>query len=166
MTRPPAFRPLLSLWPVMAAAGFLLAAALAPVPSAHADDAPATLDLSAYRGKVVYLDFWASWCQPCKQSFPFMEQLKATYGDQGLVIIAVNVDHSPAKAKAFQAAMGSDLPVVYDTSGDLAAHFRVTDMPTSILIGRDGKTRYLHNGFHPEQTMTYASQVAELIHEH
>lgn len=158
-------RPFRNLWPVIAAAGFLLAAAVTAGPPADANPAPASLDLSAYRGKVVYLDFWASWCQPCKESFPFMEQLKQTYGDQGLVIIAVNVDHSTAKAKAFLQAMNSDLPIVYDTTGDLAAHYRVTDMPTSILIGRDGKMRYLHNGFHPEQTMTYGSQVAELIHE-
>jgi len=124
------------------------------------------LDLSAYKGKVVYLDFWASWCQPCKASFPYMEQLKQLYGSQGLVIIAVNVDHAQPRAQAFLQAMNSDLPVVYDPKGELAARFKVKDMPTSILIGRDGTTRYVHNGFFTEQTAIYGSQVAELIHEH
>ena len=124
-----------------------------------------TLDLGAYKGKVVYLDFWASWCHPCEQSFPYMEQLKQRYGDD-LVVIAVNVDHSRDRADAFLNRMHSDLNVVYDPDGQLAAHYDVKDMPTSMLIGRDGKVRYVHKGFFAEQMSGYNAQVAELVHAH
>jgi len=128
--------------------------------TAHA--APA-VDLAAYKGKVVYLDFWASWCHPCEQSFPYMEDLKRRYGDD-LVIVAVNVDHSRDRADAFLDRLHSDLAVVYDPKGDLAGRFGVRDMPTSLLIGRDGKVRYVHKGFFPEQVTEYNAQLAEMIH--
>jgi len=123
------------------------------------------LDLSAYKGKVVYLDFWASWCQPCKASFPYMEKLKHMYGDKGFVVIAVNVDHAQPRAQAFLQAMNSDLDVVYDPKGELPAKYAVKDMPTSFLIDRTGQIRYTHNGFYPEQTPQYDAQVSELLHE-
>jgi thiol-disulfide isomerase/thioredoxin len=126
---------------------------------------PAKLDLSAYKGKVVYLDFWASWCGPCKASFPYMERLKSAYGGDGLVIIAVNVDHSQAKAANFLSAQGSDLTVVYDPKGEIATAYHVKDMPTSVLIDRDGKVRYVHKGFFPDQTAEYGRQVEVLLHE-
>ena len=122
------------------------------------------LDLAAYKGKVVYLDFWASWCHPCEESFPYMEEAKRLYGPQGLEIIAVNVDHSRARADAFLKKQKSDLNIVYDPKGALATRFEVKDMPTSILIGRDGTVRYVHQGFFPEKTAEYDSHISELLH--
>lgn len=141
----------------------LIGSVLIGLSPAHA--APAKLDLSAYKGKVVYLDFWASWCGPCKASFPYMERLKAAYGRDGLIIIAVNVDHSQAKAENFLSAQDSDLAVVYDPKGEIATAYHVKDMPTSVLIDRDGKVRYIHKGFFPDQTTEYGRQVEALLHE-
>jgi len=141
-----------------------LAIGLALGAAAGAQAAPA-VDLGAYRGKVVYLDFWASWCHPCEQSFPYMEALKQRYG-KDLVILAVNVDHNRDRADAFLDRMHSDLDVVYDPKGDLASRFGVKDMPTSILIGRDGQVRYVHKGFFPEETSEYNAQLAEIVYAH
>lgn len=139
----------------------LVTLALAPAARAEASD----LDLSAYKGKVVYLDFWASWCAPCKQSFPFMRQLAETYPSRDLAIIAVNLDHSKKRAEAFIDQQGANFPVIYDPKGKLAERFKVRDMPTSILIGRDGKVRYVHQGFFPAKEGDYLSQVSQLVHD-
>ncbi|ESQ85234.1 hypothetical protein AEAC466_05855 [Asticcacaulis sp. AC466] len=129
----------------------------------HAADGQ--IDLSAYKGKVVYLDFWASWCGPCKNSFPYMENLKAAHAGDDLVIITVNLDHSRQKADAFLKSLNSDLNVVYDPKGSLASTYRIKDMPTSLLIGRDGRVRYVHNGFFPAQTAEYRAQIESLLRE-
>ena len=123
------------------------------------------IDLSAYKGKVVYLDFWASWCGPCKLSFPFMEQLGYSNRSRDLVVIAVNVDHDRAKAEAFLQQNPNSLNVVYDPRGKIASQYHVEDMPTSVLIGRDGRVRYVHKGFFPAQTASYQSHVRELLNE-
>ena len=132
---------------------------------ARAAGAPDGLNLDAYRGKVVYLDFWASWCAPCKLSFPYMEQMTAIYPHNKFVVIAVNVDHSREKADAFISNIGSKLPVVYDPKGLLAGRYQINEMPTSILIGRDGRVRYVHKGFFPEQMVAYEAHISELLNE-
>ena len=124
----------------------------------------AGLDISPYRGKVVYLDFWASWCGPCKLSFPFMEQLKQVHL-RDLAIIAVNLDRERERAEAFLASMNSTLQVVYDPRGDIARSFKVKDMPTSVLIGRDSRVREVHPGFFIGRTDSYSAKVQELINE-
>jgi thiol-disulfide isomerase/thioredoxin len=124
-----------------------------------------SLDLSKYKGKVVYLDFWASWCGPCKISFPYMERMTAVYRSEPFVVIAVNVDHSREKADAFLEQIGADIPVVYDPRGTIAAKFKITEMPTSILIGRDGRVRYVHQGFFQDKTSLYADHISELLNE-
>lgn len=123
-------------------------------------------DLAAYRGKVVYLDFWASWCGPCKLSFPFMAALQRHYGTSGLVILTVNVDHDRAAGERFMHENGGALPVVYDTAGALASRYRVATMPTTVLIGRDGRERMVHRGFFPTKADTYESDVIALLHDH
>lgn len=125
----------------------------------------ANFNLDAYRGKVVYLDFWASWCGPCKLSFPFMDNLPYTFPGKDLVVIAVNVDHSRKKAEAFLRQVGTEVPVIYDPKGILATRFHVKDMPTTFLIGRDGKVRYVHEGFYQGKEPEYVSHVAELLNE-
>jgi cytochrome c biogenesis protein CcmG, thiol:disulfide interchange protein DsbE len=103
--------------------------------------------LDAYRGKVVYLDFWASWCGPCKQSFPFMNSLQSRYADKGLVIVAVNVDTAREDAQRFLKQVPADFKVAYDPKGDVAKEYAIKGMPSSFLIGRDGKVLSAHTGF-------------------
>jgi cytochrome c biogenesis protein CcmG/thiol:disulfide interchange protein DsbE len=124
------------------------------------------LNLAAYKGKVVYLDFWASWCGPCKLSFPYMETLTEIYRPKGLVVLAVNVDHSPELAKQFLSQYGNHPNVVYDSNGIISKSMKIQEMPTSILIGKDGRIRYTNKGFFLEKTRIYESEILELLNEH
>jgi cytochrome c biogenesis protein CcmG, thiol:disulfide interchange protein DsbE len=121
------------------------------------------LDLSAYRGKVIYLDFWASWCTPCRLSFPWMNDLQQSYANDGLVVIAVNVDHDRALADAFLRSNSPGFKVVYDPDGNIAGKYDFKDMPTSVLIGRDGRVHYTHDGFFPDKEWTYVADVLSLL---
>jgi thiol-disulfide isomerase/thioredoxin len=103
--------------------------------------------LDAYRGKVVYLDFWASWCGPCKQSFPWMNAIQSKYADKGLVIVAVNVDNSRDDALRFLKQVPAQFKIAYDPKGEVAQQYAIKGMPSSFLIGRDGKVLSLHTGF-------------------
>lgn len=134
----------------------------AGLPASVAKAAPA-LDLSAYKGKVVYLDFWASWCNPCRQSFPWMNDLEATYGKEGLVVIAVNVDHDHGLAEDFLQDNSANFKVVFDPDGQVAGKYDIRDMPTSVLIGRDGKVHDVHNGFYLNKEDEYREHIQKLL---
>ncbi len=117
-----------------------LAQAAAPAPAGP-------LDLSAHRGRVVVVDFWASWCKPCRQSIPWLNSLKAKYGASGLTIIGVNVDAERGDADRFLRDVPIDFEVVFDPDGNIARQFKVQAMPTSYLIDRAGRITETHLGF-------------------
>lgn len=123
------------------------------------------LDLAPYKGKVVYLDFWASWCGPCRISFPWMGEMQSRLGGDGLVVIAVNVDREKARADDFLKRNAAPFKIVYDPAGALASRYAIKGMPTSVLIGRDGKIRYVHTGFLEKQENAYRAHIAELLNE-
>jgi len=131
------------------------------MPSARAEG----LDLSAYKGKVVYLDFWASWCNPCRLSFPWMNEIQEMDGKKGLVVIGVNVDHDRDLADEFLQANNAKFKVVYDPNGNIASEYNFKDMPTSVLIGRDGKVRIVHNGFYSNREGSYDADINTLLNE-
>jgi cytochrome c biogenesis protein CcmG/thiol:disulfide interchange protein DsbE len=134
-------------------------AALVPVHAAS------SLDLTSHRGRVVYLDFWASWCAPCRQSFPWMETLKRSYGDQGLEVIAVNLDTDRADADKFLKQFHPTFDVRFDPKGELAELYKVHGMPSSVLIDRHGVTRFTHVGFRPIDAAIYEAQLRGLLAE-
>ncbi len=105
------------------------------------------------RGQVVLLDFWASWCAPCKASFPEMEKLHKQYSPRGLTILAVNVDEQRENMERFLKLMQVSFPIVRDAHQKLVAAADVQTMPTSFVIDRSGKVRYIHDGFRGEQTV-------------
>ena len=123
------------------------------------------LDLSAYKGKVVYLDFWASWCNPCRLSFPWMNEIQEMDGHKGFVVIGVNVDHDRDLADEFLQANNAKFKIVYDPNGNIASEYNFKDMPTSVLIGRDGKVRIVHNGFYPNREASYDADINTLLNE-
>jgi cytochrome c biogenesis protein CcmG/thiol:disulfide interchange protein DsbE len=127
--------------------------------------AASPFDISTFRGRVVYLDFWASWCGPCRQSFPWMQTLKNTYEDQGLTIVAVNLDADRVDAEKFLNQFKPTFDVRYDPDGKLAEVYKVKSMPSSVLIDRHGVTRFTHMGFRPVDGAVYEAQLRELLAE-
>jgi thiol-disulfide isomerase/thioredoxin len=133
----------------------LTSTALARTESPRAATAPA-IDLPTVdgrikpadlAGKLVYVDFWASWCGPCQASFPWLKAMHEQYAAKGLVIVAVNVDKDRSDANRFVAKFGPPFVVAYDPAGTTADAFRVDGMPESFLIGPDGTIVYSHRGF-------------------
>jgi cytochrome c biogenesis protein CcmG/thiol:disulfide interchange protein DsbE len=109
--------------------------------------ADAVLDLAPFHGQVVYVDFWASWCAPCLESFPWMNHIQEEFGRNGLVVIAVNVDHEHADAERFLEQHRADFRVVFDPQGLAPERLGVRVMPTSLLVDRTGEVRLRHEGF-------------------
>ena len=114
--------------------------------------------LPATSGKVVLVDFWASWCAPCKASFPAYARLQAEYAPRGLVIVAVSVDENPAACAAFVKRFRPPFAVRRDPGQHLARLVDVPAMPTCFLLGRDGRVRFVHQGFHGDDTERELSQ--------
>lgn len=125
------------------AAAWLLCLIAATVASA---DTP-LLDLPAHKGKVVVVDFWASWCVPCRRSMPWLNEMQAKYGPQGLLVIGVNVDAQKTDAEHFLAETPVKFQIVYDSDGKLPKELGVKGMPSSFIFDRDGKLMATHIGF-------------------
>jgi thiol-disulfide isomerase/thioredoxin len=116
-----------------------------------------------YRGKVVIVDFWASWCLPCAKSFPVLDELQKKYGNQ-LVVVAVNVDEKAANMQDFLKKHEVSFDVVRDAGQKLVATVEPETMPTSFVLDGTGRVRYLHNGFHGESTRReYISEIDSLL---
>lgn len=105
------------------------------------------MTLATWRGQWVYVDFWASWCGPCKQSFPWMNEMHAKYGPRGLKIIAVNVDARASDGERFLTASPAKFSVAYDSKGETPKRYEVKAMPTSYLIDPTGRITLIHAGF-------------------
>jgi thiol-disulfide isomerase/thioredoxin len=131
-------------------------------PVARAGELP---DLDAYRGQVVLVDFWASWCVPCRRSFPWMNEMHDKYADDGLVIVAVNVDNAPQEAAAFLQDYPARFRVAYDSDQSMARDFDVQAMPSSFLIGRDGAIVGRHFGFRVGKQEEYESAIVAALEE-
>lgn len=123
-------------------------------------------ELPALEGKVALVDFWASWCAPCKASFPAFGRLNAEFAGRGLVIVAISVDEKPAAFAAFVKKYQPPFTTLLDGGHKLVETLRVPAMPTSYLIGRDGRVRFLHAGFHGVATeQELHSQIETLLVE-
>jgi len=125
--------------------------------------AASPIDVSEFRGRVLYLDFWASWCAPCQQSFPWMQAMKDAYGAQGLAVVAMNLDRHRPDAERFLARFHPNFDVRFDPQGEAAEHFKVQGMPTSVIIDRRGVVRFTHIGFRPVDRAIYESELRELL---
>lgn len=147
-----------------------VSAALADIPSALP---PCALKLTTgqpvsfanYRGQVLYVDFWASWCAPCQSSFPFMNELQQSYGAKGLHVLAIGMDEKPADAARFLNRHPASFDVVRGPNGQCAKDFGVAAMPTSYLIDRKGTIRAVHKGFRAGDPQELRARLEELIAE-
>ncbi len=121
--------------------------------------------LDKLQGQVVYLDFWASWCGPCRKSFPWMNEMQAKYQDQGFTIVSINVDHDKALAEQFLRENPANFSVIYDPKGEIARQFKLKGMPSSYLINRAGKIVSAHVGFVEKKKPSYEQQLKQLIQQ-
>jgi thiol-disulfide isomerase/thioredoxin len=119
--------------------------------------------LSSLLGKVVYVDFWASWCGPCKQSFPWMNEMQKKYATKGLTVLAINLDAKRGDADNFLAQNPALFALAFDPKGESARRVGVKAMPTSVLVGADGKVLYIHRGFSKEERGELEAHVAAAL---
>lgn len=116
------------------------------------------------KGKVVMVDFWASWCEPCKESFPAMEALQQRYREKGLVIVAVNMDEKRADMEEFLKKNPATFAIVRDAKQKLAEKSGISTMPSSFLIDRQGKVRFAHSGYRGAETKKkYEQEIEQLL---
>jgi thiol-disulfide isomerase/thioredoxin len=122
-------------------------------------------NLEAYHGQVVLLDFWASWCAPCKQSMPWLSKMQEQYGDRGLQIVAVNLDGKLNDAAEMLATLDPGIRVVHDPNGKLAELFNLEGMPSAYLHDRQGRLTASHVGFLPAEREVKEEQIRTLLEQ-
>lgn len=147
------------------------AAQAAPAPSRGAPDftLPSlngpNLRLQEQRGRVVMVNFWATWCGPCRVEMPHLQRLYDKYRASGFVLLGVNIDEQPASAAALAAKLGLSFPVLLDTDKKVSRLYDLSTMPSTVLIDRDGRVRHVHRGYRDGYEQTYDTQIRELLRE-
>lgn len=121
--------------------------------------------LSEFKGRVVLVDFWASWCAPCKVSFPALDSLHEEFHDSGLDVVAINLDEDAKGALAFLAGKSPSMTVLFDPKGRSPEAFKVDGMPSSFLIDRDGNIRFRHMGFTDQTRTDFRREIKILLGE-
>ena len=119
--------------------------------------------LQEQRGQVVMINFWATWCGPCRQEMPHLSKLYEKYRASGFVLMGVNVDDDARNAVDLAAKLGVKFPVLLDTDKKVSKQYELITMPSTVLIDRDGKVRYVHRGYQNGLEETYEKQVRELL---
>ena len=122
-----------------------------------------TIDLARLRGRVVYVDFWASWCAPCKRSFPWMNALLERHGHEGLSIVAINVDKRRSDADRFLRDVPAAFTVLFDGQGSVPTAYDVKGMPSSYLVDRHGTVTLVEEGFHDERRAEIEARIRALL---
>jgi peroxiredoxin len=123
------------------------------------------IKLSELRGQVVMINFWASWCGPCRQEMPLLDQLYQRYRPMGFTLLGVNVEEDSSAADKVLKEIPVTFPVLYDKKNQVSENYQVRAMPSTVLIDRDGKVRYLHEGYQPGYEDAYQQQIRELVRE-
>ena len=121
--------------------------------------------LSELRGEVVMVNFWASWCAPCRQEMPLLEELYDRYADLGFTLLGVNVEEDSSAALDLLKEIPVTFPILLDTENRVSKLYNVVAMPSTVILDRDGKVRYVHKGYLPGYEDEYRKQIKELIRE-
>ena len=133
----------------------------APVFELPGDSGP--ISLQHYRNQVVYVDFWASWCVPCKHSFPWLNKMQERYGEDGFKVIGINVDKDKALANKFLEIVPASFDIAYDPEGEVADLYSLKVMPSSYLIDRDGNLVHAHKGFKSSDGSRMEDMIRKLL---
>jgi len=140
------------------------AAADAPAPAFTLQSVDGkTVSLAQYKGDVVMINFWASWCGPCRQEMPLLDDIYKQYKDMGFTLIGVNVEPDPHNANAWLKQTPVSYPVLYDPKSQVSQLYQVQAMPTTVIIDRKGIVRYVHNGYLPGDENQYMNSIRALI---
>jgi peroxiredoxin len=167
-------RPTLTRALALACAALLLAATHAPAAVTTQAAAPDftlrsaaghNLRLAEQRGQVVLINFWATWCGPCRAEMPELNRLYAKYRNDGFVLLGVNIDDDPRTAMATAARLGLSFPVLLDADKSVSRLYDLGSMPATVLIDRDGRVRYLHRGYREGAEAEYEQQIRALVKE-
>jgi cytochrome c biogenesis protein CcmG, thiol:disulfide interchange protein DsbE len=137
----------------------------APAPDFKLDGQQEQVKLSDYRGQIVYLDFWASWCQPCRKSFVWMNKMQSLYGEEGFKVIAINLDESRQKADKFLKQIPANFDVAFDPRGKTAESYKVKAMPSSYLIDKNGNVIHANLGFRGNDEEKLEAKIRKLIQQ-
>ena len=123
------------------------------------------LRLSEYRGDVVMVNFWATWCGPCRQEMPLLDELYSRYQRVGFSLLGVNIDDNSSKAMDMVSELGVSFPVLFDSRKEVSKLYEVEAMPVTVLIDREGTVRYVHHGYKPGYEDKYLDQIRSLLRE-
>ena len=123
------------------------------------------LRLSEYRGDVVMVNFWATWCGPCRQEMPLLDELYSRYERVGFSLLGVNIDDDSRKAMNMVSELGVSFPVLFDARKEVSKLYEVEAMPVTVLIDREGTIRYVHHGYKPGYEDKYLDQIRSLLRE-
>ena len=140
-------------------------AVAAKAPDFKLDGPTQPVELKKYRGQIVYVDFWASWCQPCRKSFTWMNKMQSLYGKEGLKIIAINLDEERDKANEFLKKIPANFDVAFDPAGNTATSYNVKAMPSSYLVDKNGNLVHANLGFRGNDEDKLEVKIRNLIRE-
>ncbi|MBB3169779.1 TlpA family protein disulfide reductase [Simiduia aestuariiviva] len=121
--------------------------------------------LSDLRGQVIMLNFWASWCGPCRQEMPLLDELSKRYSRAGFTLLGVNVEQDTAAGEKYLQDTPVSFPILWDPTSTVSKLYNIDAMPSTVMIDRDGNMRYLHRGYKPGYEKDYKKQIKELIRE-
>jgi thiol-disulfide isomerase/thioredoxin len=137
-----------------------------PAPGFELDSlAGKQVNLADYKGQVVLLNFWASWCGPCRKEMPILEQLHKAYKSKGVQLVGVNVEPNSDDARKYLHSTPVSFPVVFDRTSSVSKLYQVQGMPNTVILDRSGKVRYIHRGYQPGAENEYLDQIRMLVRE-
>jgi peroxiredoxin len=122
-----------------------------------------TVTLAQFKGEVVMINFWASWCGPCRQEMPLLDSIYKQYKDMGFTLLGVNVEPNSHDANAWLTRTPVSYPILYDTKSQVSQLYHVQAMPTTVIIDRSGVVRFVHNGYLPGDENQYMNSIRTLI---
>ncbi len=123
------------------------------------------IKLSEHRGRVVILNFWATWCAPCKEELPYFNHLYGKYKDLGLEVLGVNIDKNSSEVRKMSEDLKLAFSILPDPTGKVSTLYKIRSMPTTYVIGKDGMIRHVHWGFGPEEPERYEKEIRRLLRE-
>ena len=168
MTRPVSFLRMLCI-PLLGLFLQLPAVAAVPVIGQKAPDFTLrshqgkNIKLSEYRGQVVMINFWTTWCGPCRQELPLLNRMHEKYHKAGFQLLGINVDDQVGAAQAMVDRLALRFPVLYDTTKQVSKRYDLDAMPTTLIVDRDGKVRYLHRGYRSGDEKEYEDRIREIL---